>query len=450
LSNQDCALTIVAGLVPVTLLELSKLVRRWLGPPRRAGLAAALSLVVVLLVPLSAHAADPTLDAFVAQVIQRNPTLKARAFDSESVRRDASAAGLYPDPEVSIMLDRVPERMGGEMPMMRYQVSQMLPWPGKLGMMEDALARRADGKAALARARQVELIQQAKRAYYMLALNAGLREINRASRDLLTTIAGAALARYSTGASGHHEVARAEVERNALDVEAVDLDGERVSSVAMLNALRNTPGDALFPDPALPNFTDSGSAPSLAPLVALAEKRRPELQAMRAMQREESTMAALARRERYPDLMTSAWYNQMFGAPDSVGVMLGASLPLFNVRRQTRRAEASDLRAASAGSDLEAMRSMIRFEVADGLRRLDTANRSLELIAKLAKPRAEQSFSSSLAGYSTGAVDIVGVLEAWRSLQSVQRAWVESTIARALATTDIERAIAGPLPKGRP
>ena len=38
--------------------------------------------------------------------------------------RDASAAGLFPDPEVAIMVDRLPERMAGEMPMVRYQVSQ--------------------------------------------------------------------------------------------------------------------------------------------------------------------------------------------------------------------------------------------------------------------------------------------------------------------------------------
>jgi outer membrane protein TolC len=171
---------------------------------------------------------------------------------------------------------------------------------------------------------------------------------------------------------------------------------------------------------------------------------------MRAMQREESTMAQLARRERYPDFMTSVWYNQMLGAPDSAGVMVGVTIPLFNVKRQNRRAEASDLRASSAGHDWAAMRAMIRFEVADGLRRLDTASRSLDLIVTVATPRAEQSFSSSLSGFSTGTVDMVGVLEAWRALQSVERARVETLVAHALAVADIERAVAGPIQKALP
>jgi outer membrane protein, heavy metal efflux system len=406
------------------------------------------ALLLLLLCARRALAADAALDAFVTQVQARNPGLKARSLERDSVRREASAAGIFPDPEVAIMLDRVPERMGGEMPMVRYQLSQMLPWPGKLGLMEDALARRVDGRAALARAREVELVREAKRAYLMLALNTGLRQVNRASHKLLTTIVNAALARYAAGSGGHHEVVRAEVERNALDVEAVDLDGDRTSTIAMMNALRNAPTDAPFPDPPLPPG-DERRAPALGELVRLAVTRRPELAAMRSMQREESTMAELARRERYPDLMTSAWYNQMLGGPDTAGVMVGASIPIFNVARQTRLAEASDLRAASVGSDVEGMRAMIRFEVSDALRRFETANRTLELV-NVAAPRAEQSFASSLSGYSTSTVDIVGVLEAWRALQSVERARIEALIGRSLAIADIERAIAGSLPKGSP
>ncbi|HKY36697.1 MAG TPA: TolC family protein [Polyangiaceae bacterium] len=407
-------------------------------------------LVLVLLSSRPAVAADPALDAFVAEVLARNPGLKARALERDSVRRDAIAEGLLPDPEVAVMLDRVPEQMGGEMPMVRYQVSQMLPWPGKLDLMEQAVLRRADGKAALLLARQVELVREAKRAYFMLAMNAGLRQINRASHGLLTTVVNAALARYGAGVGGHHEVVRAEVERNALDIEAVDLEGERTSTVAMMNALRNTAAEAPMADPPLPSASEQSRRPTLAELMRLAEARRPELGAMRAMQREESTMAQLARRERYPDFMTSVWYNQMLGAPDSAGVMVGVTIPLFNVKRQNRRAEASVLRAASAASAGGAMRAMIRFEVADSLRRLDTAGRSLDLIVTVAVPRAEQSFASSLSGFSTGTVDMVGVLEAWRALQSVERARVEMLVARALAVADIERAVAGPIQRPLP
>ena len=45
---------------------------------------------------------------------------------------------------------------------------------------------------------------------------------------------------------------------------------------------------------------------------------------------------------------------------------------------------------------------------------------------------------------------MVGVLDAWRALQSVERARVETLVARAIAVADIERATAGPIQKASP
>jgi outer membrane protein, heavy metal efflux system len=391
-------------------------------------------------------------DAFVTEVLRRNPTLQARVLARDAVRRQAGAAGLWPDPSAAVMLDRVPERMDGEMPMVRYQISQMLPWPGKLGLMRESLERRADGAQADSRTQTLELVREAKRAYWMLLLNKGLRSVNAAGRGLLTTIVSAALARYGTGTGQHHEVVRAEVERNVLDVEAIDLEGERVASVAMMNALRNQPADALIPDPPEPlePLDSRATAPrSLSRLLAFAASRRPELERMRAMRREEVTMAKLARRERYPDLMTSVWYNQMIGGQDTVGMMVGATIPLFNVSRQNRLAEAAELRAASAASSQAGMIAMIRFEVSDALRKVVTATRTLELVTGVAIPRAQQSFVSSLSGYSAGTADIVGVLEAWRALQSAETARVQAVAVRLMALADLERAIGGSLEEVR-
>ena len=209
--------------------------------------------VFVLGVIRSAGAADPRMEAFAAEVVRRNPTLKARALERVSQERTAAAAGLWPDPEIAVMLDRVPEHPMGEMPMVQYQLRQMLPWAGKLGLMEQAALRRGEGLAALVKVRQLELVREAKQSYLMLVLNRGLRDVNTASRGLVATIASTALARYGTGVGGHHEVARAEVETNALDVERVALEGERISTVAMMNALRDFPADAAIADPPAPD-----------------------------------------------------------------------------------------------------------------------------------------------------------------------------------------------------
>lgn len=402
-----------------------------------------LSFGLALAAPAIAQA-PAGVDAFVAEVLERNPTLRARSLARDAAGRAARAAGLWPDPEAAVMFDQFPEHAEeAEPPMIRYQLSQMVPWPGKLALMEKAAQQRTDAAQADAETQRLDLIRDAKRAYWMLLMNERLRRVNAAARGLLDTITNAAVARYAAGTGGHHEVMRAQVEQNANEVEAIDLEGERLAMLAMINALRNAP-----PQTEMAPLQEPGAAPALPPVARLerfALERRPELGRMRAMQREEAAMAALARRERYPDLMTSVWYNQMLGMPDSAGVMLGATLPLFNLGRQNRLAEASELRAGSAGSELLAMQNMIRFEVADATRRLSTAERTLALVEEVAAPRANQSFVASLAGYSTGAVDIVGVLDAWRALQSIERSRVETLLMRLMAIAEVERAIAGSL-----
>lgn len=404
---------------------------------------AVLCLTVGLASP--AFAEEPSgVEAFVAEVLARNPTLRARTLTRDAAGRDARAEGLWPDPEVAVMFDQFPQHdEEGEPPMIRYQLSQMVPWPGKLGLMETAAERRTDAAQADANTQRLDLVRDAKRAYWMLLMNKRLRDVNVAGRGLLDTIASAALARYGAGTGGHHEAMRAQVEQSANEVEAIDLEGDRLATLAMLNALRNAPADAQMSEPLEPAQDAGAVPPSLAQLERLAFERRPELGRMRAMQREELAMAALSRRERYPDLMTSVWYNQMLGMPDSYGVMVGATVPLFNVGRQNRRAEASELRAGSAGSELTAMQNMIRFEIADASRKLLTAERTLALITGVAAPRANQSFVSSLAGFSTGSVEIVGVLDAWRALQSIERARVEAVATRLMAIAELERAIGG-------
>ena len=411
-------------------------------------LCSSVLLLAALVTARAAHAANPGMDTFVAEVLSRNPSLRAQGLRRDASRQEASAEGLYPDPVASLMVDQVPEHEGGEMPMIRYQLQQMVPWPGKLGFMRAAAESRADGAVAIAEVRKLDLVLEAKRSWLMLAFNRRQREINRISFGLLTSIAGAAAARYGSGTGGHHELARAEVERNAIEVERVSLEGERISTVAMLNALRDLPADTPIADPDPTETTlPALSAPAL---MVEATQGRPELKQMAAMVREMGTMADLARREKYPDLMVGAWFNQMIGAPNSAGAMIGVSLPVFGIRRQDRRAGALDLRSSSGREDAEAMVAMIRFEIADAVRKVDTATRTLEFIRVSAAPRAMESFEVALASYSTGGADLTALLESRRALQSIELAQAQAFVSRETAVAELERALGGRLPKATP
>jgi outer membrane protein TolC len=403
----------------------------------------AASVIAPVTVAAQDAASPPSVDALVAEVIERNPSVRARSLRRDALGGEARAAGIYPDPQIAVMVDRVPQaNEAAEMPMVRYQATQMFPWPGKLPLMRTAVERQRDAAGADVDVRRLDLRLEAKRAYFMLALNAKRREINRASRSLAVTIAQATLGRYSTGVGGHHDVVRAQVEVNALDVEITNLEGERLVTIAMINSLRDRAADVAFPDP--PLVSTPATDATLASLTERANAQRPELKGMRAMQSEAIAMGDLARRERYPDVMGSVWVNQNIGAPASAGGMVGVTIPVFGLARQGYRAGAFDARAQGAAEDAASMRAMIRFEVADALVRVQTTSRRLELVDTVVLPKARESFESSLAGYGAGTVDLIGLLDARRSLQTSSLMLAEARVEREVAIAELERAVGRP------
>lgn len=400
-----------------------------------------LFFAAIVTAPVTAHAEEASVDRLVAEVLERNPSVRARALRRDALGSESRAAGIYPDPQIAVMVDRVPQADAFEMPMIRYQATQMFPWPGKLPLMRTAVERQRDAVGAEVDVRKLDLRVDAKRAFYMLALNSKRREIDRASRNLAATIAQAALGRYSTGLGGHHEVVRAQVEVNAIDVELTNLEGERGAMVAMINALRDRPADEPFSDPVL--VPSPPAALTLTALIERANTQRPELRGMRAMQSEALAMADLARRERYPDIMGSVWMNQNIGAPPSAGGMIGVTVPVFGISRQGYRADAFDSRAQGVAEDAGSMRAMIRFEVANALVRVQTTTRRVELVETVVLPKARESFEASLAGYGSSTVDIVSLLDARRSLQSASLALAEAQAEREVALAELERAVGG-------
>jgi outer membrane protein TolC len=382
-------------------------------------------------------------EVYVNDVLARNPSLGAGALRRDAFGDDAAAATRWPDPFVAVEVDQIPQATGGLMPMVRYQLTQVLPWPGKLSLARDALLREKDASGAELDVRKLDLRVAALRGWAMLYTTTKEREVTVSSRNVAATIVSAALGRYGTGIGNHHELVRAQVEVSTLDVAIINLEGKRASIVAMLNGLRNLPPGTAIADPTVAHLPPRGLA--LAQLTDRAIIQRPELRGLRALQDGATTMARLSRREPYPDLMTSAWFNQMIGAPPTMGFMVGFTIPIFGASRGSLRGSAFDARAAAASRDQEAARAMIRSEVADALVKVETARRTLDLLETVVLPKARESFDSSLAGYGASTTDVLGLLDARRSLQNTEIARADAQAMLETAVAELERAIGGPL-----
>ena len=421
--------------------------RRSARRPLRSLLSCA-ALSAWLLEPTPVHA-DPECDAYVREVLARQPSVQAGALRRDAFLRESKASGIWPDPNLSVMGDYLPGTAeGAQMPMVRVQLTQMIMWAGKLPLMRDAVRSQAVAAGANLDGRKLDLALEARRTYFMLVMNEKRRELNRAERGLAATIASAALGRYASQAGGHHEVVRAELDVQALDVEYQALGGEQQSMLTMLNALRFQPPETAFSMPPSVSWTPPQTYQADS-LVAAAAKNRPELHEMSAMKEGMSKMASLARKEPYPDLMVGGWYNQMLmPAPNSFGVMIGGTIPIWGIGRSALKAEAFDNRAESVSRDAASMGAMIRAQVVDAKIRFETANRQLALLEATVLPKARENFNTSLSAYSTGGVDVVGALDSRRSLQAIELMLIEARVQREIALALLERAVGGPLPNG--
>jgi hypothetical protein len=89
--------------------------------------------LALLTVPARAEApaAPLRLEEIVNEIRQRNPSAAAAARRIEVARIAIPRARALPDPYLQSMLEDVPPRLTGGMPMLRLMGWQMLPWFGK-------------------------------------------------------------------------------------------------------------------------------------------------------------------------------------------------------------------------------------------------------------------------------------------------------------------------------
>ena len=443
---------------PVTILALGKLARRRrpgagvAAPGARARgergvkapkvLAAGVPVLLVALGLPTARAQEPgaplRLEELTAAVKQRNPSAAAAARRVEAARIAIARARALPDPFAQVMVEDVPLRITGGMPMLRVQASQMFPWFGKRDRMAAVAAPESEASAARADAVVLDLVSESRRLYQQLVLNRAARQLNREQRAIVDTVVQVAMVRLRTGTGSHHDVLKMQTEASMLDDGLIMLETDRREMAAMVNALLDR--DAAQPVGEPEETWTPAFAIDRKRLTDLALGRRPELREMRSMEAAERAMAAVARREYYPDLMLGALYDVRRDQEDAIGAMIGISVPLWIGSRQRLDARAAETRAAAVALERAAMAAMVRSEIERHATRVEAAARRLALLDSQFLPRAQQTFDSAMAAFPTGTVDALELLDALRALVDQRLNRVAVRVQRELAFVDLERA----------
>ena len=410
------------------------------------------------------------LQALVAEALERNPEVQAARARWEAAQFRIPQARALPDPHVASEFETTADltRVLG----IEYELSQTIPFPGKLGLRGRVARKEAEQAEAQYVAKRREIATQVKVAYYQLFLAHKLIEIKQDELDLFRTFSGIAQAKYVVGTAVQPDVLNAQTRLAASLNELVRLEQERVTAGAALNTLLNRAPDVPIqpPEPAeiprlrYPAATGllklAAERPSGPPqplelppfpytveqLQQLALDQRPDLQAARAAIERGRAAHSLAKRQYFPDFVVGLEYDQHFTGTDVWAPSLGITMPwLWTKGKYDAQVRETRAQVQSSEAAYMAVRNRALFEIRDLLAKIRAAEEQARMYYAAVLPLAEQTLHSSAAAYQAGQVDFLTLVENQRTLRTVGEAYYRTLVAYYQRLAELELAVGAEL-----
>lgn len=368
--------------------------------------------------------------ALVRAVLERNPTLQAARHAWRAALERAPQEASLDDPMLGFGVAPGSFRSTDEIdhPGTRVDVSQRLPFPGKLALRGEAAVAEAEAASRDFEAVRLRLALMASRLFDEYYLAARSLAINGEHIALLRELQRIATARYEVGEAAQQDPIQAEVEySHALHRDVVLQTRLRVTAEQIQTLLHSAPDAALPPPPAELVLPAEPPADADA-LVADALAARPDVAAASARVRAGETRVDLARREFLPDFTLSAAYDRIW-QEEELQPFVGISfdLPIQIARRRAALAQAR-AELAGAQSERDALLDQARFGVRSSVLRSGEARHVLHLVETQQLPAARDQVEAARTGFETGRSEFFSLIEAQRSLLRVE---LDLAVARA-------------------
>ena len=405
------------------------------------------SMLIVFLYPSipGAETADSeqpatSLNELLEEAKRRNPEILAAREALEAARHHVSVARGYPDP--SFTYTYFPANIETRLGPQRYilQLVQPLPFPGKLSLKGNIAAYDAKIRGERLNGTILNVLKSIKETYVSLAAIDEAMAVLIQEKEIFDRFGEIVRTRLETGRGYQQDLLKIRIERSKLEERALNYEKWRFSLTSSLNALLNRSTDSPISVDEIESVNEIQR--SLDELEDLA-LQRPEILAAELHIRQRHLAQSLARRQYWPDFTLGMSYINIGESPtdiprsgeDAWNVSIGVRLPLWfgKVRGGVKEA-ASMIRYLER--DLDALKARTRAEIHDLHNQYRIALDLVTLYREDLIPRAEQSLQSAVAGYVTGDVDFLYLLDCERLL-------LELRITLAERKADVETKIAG-------
>ena len=396
------------------------------------------------------------LDEAVALALADNPGLAARQSRAEALAAVPAQVSTLPDPTLSLNALSFPTDTFSvsqeAMTQKQIGIGLTLPFPGKLGLREQAADSEAQAAGQDVAEQRLQLERNVRSAWWNLFYLDRALDIVQHNRAWLRQLNAIAETRYSTGLGMQSDVLLAQVELSRLLEQELGLQGARRNMAARLNALL---GRKAFTAITLPPQATEALPPvaDAAALIELAKENRPLLDTRRKLLQAADARTRLAEKDYYPDLKLGLAYGFRSGnnpngsaRADLASVTLGISLPLFAGSRQEQAVAQRHAEWQQQEFELQDSVLQISAQIEQALAEYQSAREQAALFKGGLIPQAQQTVSAMRAAYQVNKVDFLNLVRAQVTLYNYETQYWKALSSGWQALANLQAAVGAPLP----
>jgi outer membrane protein TolC len=393
--------------------------------------------------------ASISVDQAVDQALQSNPEIRAEVRRLSLAQLKTTTARSLDDPMLMVRDWQTPLSRPWDLNQAQLMFSLQQTFVSKDKRDLRGAVASDDVEAA---SDDLETLRQdvsagVREACAILMRNVDEMRLHSQQAGVLNEALSAALAEYTTGKVPQADVLRAQMALTRLNEHLIQLEQERDTARAQLNALMGR-----SPDEAVDiagTYTDTPAVTSLDELERIAIEHRPELASLRRQITKSGDESKLARLAMKPDFTVAAGYMLMpTGSMSRNAYMAEATmnLPWLNRPRHDNETKQADAATDVAQAELTARTSTVFLEIRQAQIEVQSAQRRIKLYRDTLLPQAEAAFKASTSAYQNNRGEFMNLIDSQNLLLDIRTAYYTALSAVDTGSAQLERAIGAPLP----
>ena len=389
------------------------------------------------------------VDDVVAEALRSNPEIRSAERRIALAQSKTATARSLDDPMFQVRDWGTPLRKPWDLNQAQtmFMVQQTFIGKDKRNMRAQVSADEVEVAQAELESTRQQVAAEVRKTAADLLRNADEMRVHDRQSSLLKEAQQIALAQYTTGKVPQADVLRAQMALTRLSEHLIELDEQRDTAVAQLNALMGRRPDEPLELAGAYRVIDA--LPSTDDLERMAIEHRPELASLHreiVKGQDESKNTRLALK---PDFTVGLGYMLMpSGTANRNAYMaeLGMNLPTLNRARHDGEVRQADAATAVTQSELEARTTQVFLEIRQAQIATLSAQKRVKLYRDTLLPQAEASFKASTAAYQNNRAEFPMLIDSQNLLLDVQTAYYTASAAMDAGIASLELAVGTPIP----